>query len=299
MTRAHRRVLITGAGGFIGRNLLAAAPAGWDLVAMSRSSVERAGVRAIATPPLDADLPAEMAEGYDVIVHLAGNSNHPLADREPWTDLKATGLLAASLLGRIPARRIVLLSSAAVYAGLTGHVDPDTCVRPPMAYALAKLYVEGFVASLAARGRIDSAVTIRLYNAFGPGERPGRLIPRVVDAARTGKSFMLTGDPRSLSDPVHVDDVVACLVAAVESNADGTFDLCGGDPVPLESQVRRIADALDLPVPEMVIAPRDGETAIRFHSDPGAICGALGVPWPEPLTSAVRRYGAAEGWLPA
>lgn len=291
------RVLVTGAGGFIGSNLRARVPRDWDLVGLSRLTDGGSSSGLVRTPTMDEALPAELASGFDVIVHLAGNANHGLADQEPWADLMATGVLAASILGRIPTRRIVLLSSAAVYAGLSGRVDPATCVNPPMPYALSKLYVEGFVASLVASGRAESAVIIRLYNAFGPGERPGRLVPRVVEAAKTGEPFKLTGDPSSLSDPVHVDDVVTSLMAAAGSVAHGTFDLCGGDPVPLGDQVARIAQVLGLPELPLTIDPRPGETPIAFHSDPGPLSAALGIPRPEAFASALRRYGVASGWI--
>ena len=291
------RVLVTGAGGFIGGNLLAAAPPDWDVVALSRSEVGGGSAPLMRPPSVDEDLAPELARGFDVIIHLAGNSNHGLADRQPWADLTGTGVLAASLLGRIPTRRVVLLSSAAVYAGLTGSVDPGCCARPPMAYALSKLYVEGFVASLIASGRAESAFIARLYNAFGPGEKPGRLIPRVVEAAKAGRPFTVTGAPSSLSDPVHVDDVVTCLVAAARGTAEGTFDLCGGDPMPLGRQVERIVEVLGLPDLRVAVEPRAGETPIRFHSDPGPLCTALAIPRPEGFASAVRRYGATSGWI--
>ena len=294
---ARLRVLVTGAGGFIGSNLLAGAPGDWDLVGLSRSTRGGTPSVMIPTPAVDEALDPELARGFDVIVHLAGNANHGLAEQEPWADLTATGVLAASILGRIPTRRVVLLSSAAVYAGLSGPVDPTRCATPPMAYALSKLYVEGLVASLVAGGRAESAFIVRLYNAFGPGERPGRLIPRVVEAAKAGRPFTLTGDPSSLSDPVHVDDVVRCLVAAVDSRAEGTFDFCGGDPVPLADQVARIAGVLDLPELSLTVETRKGETPIHFHSDPGPLSAALGIPRPEEFASGLRRYAAASGWI--
>ncbi len=296
---ARLRVLVTGAGGFIGSNLLARAPEDWDLVGLSRSADEATSSRVMRPPAVDGPLVPELARGFDAIVHLAGNANHGLADQEPWADLTATGVLAASLLGRIPTKRVVLLSSAAVYAGRSGPVDPGQCVRPAMAYALSKLYVEGFVASLVAAGRAQSAFIVRLYNAFGPGERPGRLIPRVVEASRSGRPFTLTGDPTSLSDPVHVDDVATCLIAAVDSSVQGTFDLCGGDPVPLGDQVARIVSLLGLPQLSLTIEPRTGETPIHFHSDPGPLGEALAIPRPEAFAAGLRRYAAASGWIGA
>jgi nucleoside-diphosphate-sugar epimerase len=290
----RRRVLVTGARGFIGATLLARAPADWDLVGLSRSGSSPDLLR---TPAVDEDLSPELARGFDVIVHLAGNANHGLAEREPWADLTATGVLAGSILGRIPARRVVLLSSAAVYAGLTGLVDPGSCVAPPMAYALSKLYVEGLVSSLVAAGRLQSAFIVRLYNAFGPGERPSRLIPRVVEAATTGQPFTLTGDHASLSDPVHVDDVVTCLVAAVNSGVHGTFDMCGGDPVPLREQVGRITRELGLPTPSVTVEARKEERPIKFYSDPGPLSAALGIPRPEAFASGLRRYALASRWI--
>jgi nucleoside-diphosphate-sugar epimerase len=153
------------------------------------------------------------------------------------------------------------------------------------------------VAALVSHRHVESALIVRLYNAFGPGERPGRLIPRVVEAARTKRSFVLTGDPSSLSDPIHVDDVVRCLLAAAQTSVEGTYDLCGGDPVPLAARVDRIArmiGAHDLPI---VVSPHEGETPIGFYSDPGPLCSALGVPSPERFDSAARRYAVAEGWI--
>src|SRR5207247_6319135 len=103
-------------------------------------------------------------------VHLAGNSNHTLAQVTPWQDVQATALLAAEILGRARARQLVVLSSAAVYAGRQGPVSPATRIHPQMSYALSKLYVEGLAETLAAAGRYEKATVFRLYNAFGPGE---------------------------------------------------------------------------------------------------------------------------------
>jgi nucleoside-diphosphate-sugar epimerase len=246
-------------------------------------------------------LPEALGGRFDAVIHLAGNADHGLAVREPWADLAATGGVAGALLGRIRAERIVLLSSAAIYAGRTGRVDPTTQVDPPMAYALSKLYVEGLVRSLVAEGQAGDAMVVRLYNAYGPGERATRLIPRVVAAVRAGTTFTLTGAVTSLSDPVHVADVARSLVAAVTVAGPGarsvaTYDLAGGDPHPLPEQVERIAGALGARPPTVRLEPDPDQVPIAFWSDPDALVADLQLGRLTPLADGVRLYAEAAGW---
>lgn len=296
------RVLITGAGGFIGRHVTEACPPAWELVVLSRHPLDDPpGGRAALLHDPFGPLPDVLGGRFDAVIHLAGSADHGLAVREPWTDLAATGGVAAALLGRIRADRIVLLSSAAVYAGLKGRVDPSVRTDPPMAYALSKLYVEGFVGALVAQGRAESAAILRLYNAYGPGERPTRLVPRVVAALRAGAVFALSGAVSSLSDPVYVADVARALTAAVAPRDPASrpvvvYDLAGGDPRPLPEQVVQIAAALGSPPPPLALEPDPDQTPIEFWSDPTPVIDALGLGGLSPLREGVRRYAVAAGW---
>ncbi len=215
------RVLITGAGGFVGSRLLNRCPRDWSVVALTRQGLGvRPGLEVARWSGPGDLLPAQLQRPFDATIHLAGNSSHALAATDLLADLNATAGTAAAVLGRVQTRRLVLLSSAAVYAGHVGLVGTWTIERPLMAYGVSKLYAEGLARALVADGRIGSFAGIRLYNAFGPGERSSRLIPSVVAAIRDRRAFTLTGDPGSLADPVHVDDLIQCLLGLVEFGGD-------------------------------------------------------------------------------
>jgi nucleoside-diphosphate-sugar epimerase len=297
--RGRRRILVTGAGGFIGGHLLRTLPNNWAAIPISTRCESLGAEACISLDDLrggTADVPGDL----DAVIHLAGNSNHTLAQEAPWQDIRATALIAAEILGRARARQLVVLSSAAVYAGREGLVSPATDCHPHMAYALSKLFVEGLAETLADDGRYEMVTIFRLYNAFGPGERPGRLIPRIAAAVASRESFQLTGDPASLSDPLHVDEVGKAIVAAVDHAVAGTYDLCGGDPQPLASRVRRISAVLGQPDLELKSGPsREGEVPIQFWSDSQPTWDSLGLSQPETFDAAVGRYAHSMGWLPA
>ena len=297
MTSAPR-VAITGAGGFIGQAVSRACPRDWNVVTISRRELPPTSAgRHIRIIDATEALPSELDAPFDAVIHVAGNADHGLATREPWRDLISSGVVAAALLSRLRASRLVVLSSAAVYAGLEGRVEPGACLEPPMAYALSKRYVEGLAGALVAGGRYEAHVVIRLYNAYGPGERSSRLVPRVAAAVQEGSPFVLHGDPASLSDPVHVDDLAAALIGGVTSSAAGTFDLCGGAPLPLVDRVSEIARILGANEFPVVADPDPTQTPIRFWSDPRPTCRALGIEAPRSFESGVRQYAAEMGWL--
>jgi len=119
-----------------------------------------------------------------------------------------------------------------------------------------------------------------------------------VRALRNGDDFVLRGDPQSLSDPLYVDDVIDALRAAAESSISGILDLCGGDPVPLRSQIDRVADALGQPPPKIAMDADPAETPIRYWSDPGRTIDALRLTTFASFTDGIQRYGREMGWIP-
>ena len=154
----------------------------------------------------DPTSPVELAkalEGVDLVVNCVGG--------RPGTVLATTRALCDAAR-RTPPRRIVQLSSMAVYGGASGPVDETTPLEPPVnPYAHARIECEALVRQYVADG--GDAVLIRPSCIFGPGSEPwaGR-IARLLAARRLGDLGAM-GD--GLCNLVHVDDLVAILIAAL------------------------------------------------------------------------------------
>ena len=148
-----RRVLITGASGFIGRRLAGVlAKVGWQVRAASRdpSSIQaESGIERVAMPDLGrpADWSA-LLDGASHVVHLAGIAHAPgsLPD-ELYTRINAdaAGELAEAARGTVT--RLVLISSVRAQAGLSADhpITEKDAALPTDAYGRSKLAAERLI----------------------------------------------------------------------------------------------------------------------------------------------------------
>src|SRR5690348_12148118 len=151
------RLLVTGASGFLGRNLLQAVPAEWQVLAIYNRStdfvafLERHGLQGVR--PLRVDLTKDGAglllaaesPSFDCCVFLAANGDPAVSVSDPQFDLRANTATLLELLQHVQVQRFVYVSSGAVYDGLKGSVSPQSVVRPSLPYAISKLASEHYV----------------------------------------------------------------------------------------------------------------------------------------------------------
>jgi nucleoside-diphosphate-sugar epimerase len=220
-----RRALVTGAGGFVGGHLCARLVAdGWQVWGTVRpGATAPAGVHPLPLDLTDAALltdPALLADAVraaapDVAFHLAAaRAKGSAADRTATAGVNA--LSGLHLVEALPAscRAVLRLGSSTEYAEVDGPMDEDAPLQPRGFFGATKAAGSLLLAAAAAERGIRSTV-LRAFQVYGPGDQPGRLVPTVLRAARSGELLALTG-PGQRRDWVHVDDVVeACLRAAL------------------------------------------------------------------------------------
>jgi nucleoside-diphosphate-sugar epimerase len=192
-------VVVTGAGGFVGRELvkrlLGAGRAVTGIDTHAGGIPE--GARAVAGDLADPAVRAEaMAGGIDALVHLAtvpggAAEADPAASRRINVDAMYDLLLEAAAAN--PGLRVVYASSIAVYGDpLPAKVDDATPLSPKMIYGGHKAMMEHAVAMFSNRGMIDG-VTVRLPGILarpkGPSGMKSAFMSDLFHALKAGEAF--------------------------------------------------------------------------------------------------------------
>ncbi|MEO8314787.1 MAG: NAD-dependent epimerase/dehydratase family protein [Pseudomonadota bacterium] len=253
------RILVTGASGFLGEQVVARLSVGHIVRATARrplqTSRDAAAIEAVQMDLADGDLRLLVAD-CDAIIHCAARTA-PWGPRELFMrdNVMATRRLLDAAVAAGTVRRFVQISSPSIYfrwrdaLDLSEDFDLPACWPTP--YAESKWISEQAVLAESRLG----PVALRPRAVIGAGDRA--IVPRIVALAQRGY-FPLPGGGRALIDVTCVDNVVDAIELALQapSAAEGrAFNITNGEPMSVRNLLTRLFAALDLPV-RLISAPR-------------------------------------------
>jgi nucleoside-diphosphate-sugar epimerase len=282
------RILVTGAGGFLGSAVCkAAVAAGHDVVALVRNHRSRIAGIAHQITIEHADLTdmkavADVLRRHrpEIVVHSAWEGvGGALRSGDIQIDnIRTTvGLAEASIAAG--ARKFVGIGSQAEYGRYDRKIIESDLPRPTMLYGAAKLAANHLAAQRCREAGIEFA-WLRLLSVYGPGDNPTWLFPSTAASLMRGSAPACTAGTQKW-DYLHIDDAADGVIAAATANAaTGVFNLSSSAPV----AVRTIVEMLrDLAAPSLELA----FGAIPFGPDQIMH-----------LEGDNRRLRAATGWSP-
>lgn len=162
------------------------------------------------------------------------------------------------------AARVVYLSTTGVY-GDTHAVDETTPAAPRHAREAMRIEEERLLTA----GRWSSLV-LRPAAIYGPGRG-------VHESMRAGK-YRLPGDGSNFISRIHVDDLAAHCVAALDAGLTGAYPVADDEPCPAREIAAFCSRLLNVPMPEFTeILPGDDTRRANRRVDGSAIRKALGI----------------------
>lgn len=236
------RALITGASGFLGKNLIEELrwhPKFTAVYGLARTpQVEDDILVCNLENHLDVERTVKFAKP-DVIFHLAANPLVKLDEKKPFDIIKDNVLATQHLLHYAPKGcRFVFASSAAVYGneGRNGYkCNEGTKLKPTTPYGATKVASESLVGAYTEMGRV-SGISLRLVANVGPHSTHGLLHELIRQILSPSSHVKLLGDcPGSIKPFVYVRDTSQAFIRAAFNPRVGIFNVSTDDPITVET----------------------------------------------------------------
>lgn len=261
-----KNILITGAGGFIGKHFIEA---------LSQKGARCVGLYHSVEPILEGDktshvpllIRADLTQAnslneviknqkkpFELIIHSAGldgNSQYKLSHTAEIMEKNTRMALNVLEAGRDHnISDIVLLSSSEIYdVGLSGSIreEDDYNTRPmPMTngYVLSKIFNE-VLANLFTKQFGINTFLPRLGNVYGPGDYPskaGRVIPSMMQKLSANQDIDIWGNGKQKRQFMYVTDTVQTVLDMVESRTLGAVNIAGSQPITILELAHKLAE---------------------------------------------------------
>jgi len=260
MVKADKHILILGCG-YVGEKLAVACLAeGVKVTGTTRSVARAAELQSLGIEGVVANSPADFPDSLlaevDAIVDsipLSRTEQGMHASQPEWLPLLVPKMTRLAWAG--------YLSTTGVYGDADGAwVDESWPCNPQSPRGVERLKAER-----AWLDAVPDAEVFRLAGIYGPGQN-------ILERLRAGDYKAVQWQPPHFSNRIHVDDIVAALMAAMRKPRAGRIvNLADDEPLSHADYVTQVARMIGAP-PPIILSPEEGERqlspmALEFFRD--------------------------------
>ena len=262
-------LIITGAGGFVGQNLLplivTQKKANLFLVEKDRlpegqlAHLAKGGSQLTAFAS-DRIPPGKELDSADAVICLAGSTSVDAALEQPAAAIEGNLEIAVDLAEyvrvRNPRARVIYVSSDEVLGESYVPLSEDAPLAPTQPYAASKAASEVILHNYRDTYGLN-IVTLRSCNLVGPRQKVPKLIPTVVSSLALNKPVPVHGDGRQSREWMAVHDLCRAIILLLDESAPvGVYHATSGVSSSVNEVIALVAHALELPLNVCEVADR-------------------------------------------
>ncbi len=266
------KILVTGALGFVGTQVVECLLAqgktvvAYDWRVAHERPRSRKGVTFVQGDVRDRSAVEEALSGVTGVVHLAAqvsvaesvhNPHETFLHNVVGTEAVFEAVRSANIA------RIVYASSAAVYGDSDNTPKEETDALAPISPYAASKEIDEHIAAVYARAYGVSSCGLRFFNVYGPGQNAehayASVLARWVAAIKADKPITVYGNGEQTRDFVHVRDVARAVVAALDGNASGVYNVASGTEIALTAVAKALENAFGRPLSVVHKPVRSGD----------------------------------------
>lgn len=249
MKKVLPKVLLTGATGFIGRNVVnELLSRGYIVFAPSNSCSlpETEGLIQIKLDLFDSNNLENFLEEnkFEALIHLAwytGAKCHSTDINLDWTALSINLLKSFKKYG---GKKVLMAGSVSEYDFSYGYLKEDlTPLKNLSLYGKCKASLYEIASTYSKQTDLDFKWA-RIFNLYGPSEKKSRLMPAVICSMLNNEDVQVSTCTKT-QDYLHVYDTSSAIVELFESNVQGAVNISSGTPLKLKVAVEKIAELME------------------------------------------------------